>query len=283
MTAVAPTREALLHIAQQLPASPQVLMQLNELLTDVNSGLDDVANLLRRDTGLAARIIRISNSAVFGMGGRVATVEEAVNRVGYAEIYRLTGIAAAVQMAEHSLNFYGISGPQLRDHTLITAMMAEALATRAGVESRIAYTVALLRSTGKLVVDRYLKKYAPSATAFLFSRNPRLLAWEESLLGSNNAEIAQQVLVAWRFPQTVMSPVRNQYSNTLPADDHRATTQIVQLACSVAHDAGFGLIGEREEWNISEPSLRAIGLDGAMVKESREEAVNSFELLKSSL
>ncbi|HEU5080790.1 MAG TPA: HDOD domain-containing protein [Opitutaceae bacterium] len=283
MTVVAPSRDSLLHIAQQLPASPQVLMQLNELLTDVNSGLDDVANLLRRDTGLAARIIRISNSAVFGMGGGIATVEEAVNRVGYAEIYRLTGIAAAVQMAEHSLNFYGITGPQLRDHTLVTAMMAEALATRAGAPARVAYTVALLRSTGKLVVDRYLKKFIPAAKPFLFSRNPRLLAWEESVLGSNNAEIAQQILTAWRFPQSVISPVRNQYSTSLPADENRPTAQIVQLACTVAYDGGFGLHGEREEWSIADEDLRSIGLDSAMVAESREEAVNSFELLKSSL
>jgi HD-like signal output (HDOD) protein len=283
MTLVSVSREALLHIAQQLPASPQVLMQLNELLTDVNSGLDDVANLLRRDSGLATRIIRISNSPVFGMGARIGTVEEAVNRVGYAEIYRLTGMAAAVQMSEHSLNFYGISGTQLRDHTLVTAMAAEALALRVRTDPRLAYTAGLLRSTGKLVLDRFLKRHQPGTMPFLLSRTPRLLTWEENLLGCTNAEIANQVLATWRFPAAICSPVRNQYSAPSPADEHQTITLLLQLSTAMAYDAGFGLVGERDEWNVTEELIQSAGLTAPMVAECREEALNSFEVLKSSL
>ena len=77
-------REKLIATARSLPAAPQVLTELGQLLQDINVELDQIADLLKRDAALAARIIRISNSTVFGGSGRIAAIEEAVNRVSAA-------------------------------------------------------------------------------------------------------------------------------------------------------------------------------------------------------
>ncbi|PTY06370.1 hypothetical protein DB347_13160 [Opitutaceae bacterium EW11] len=283
MTVVAPSREKLLLVAQQLPASPQVLVHLSELLTDVNSGLDDVAVLLRRDTALAARVIRISNSVAFGMCGRVETVEDAVNRVGYAEIYRLVGLATAAQMAELNLSVYGITGPQLRDNTLVVALAVEALATRAGADSRVAYTAGLLRSTGKLVLDRYARKTNLSCESLTASGMGHLLNWEQATFGCTNIEVAQWVLSGWRFPRSIVEPICHQYSAAMELPDHAQTGTFLRLACTIAHDAGFGLFGERDLPETTSAALLAAGLTPSQVEESAEEAKASFEALRSSL
>lgn len=282
MIAVAPSRELLLQTAQQIPASPQVLMLLNELLTDVNSGLDEVARLLRRDTALAARIIRISNSVAFGMGG-VATIEEAVNRVGYAEIYRLTGLATAAQLADLHLNAYGISGPQLRDNTLVIALTCEALATRIGVDPRVAYTAGLLRSSGKLVLDRYAKRTGKAITPLHQSGVGNIVFWEQSTFGCANSEAAGIVLNAWRFPEPIVAPVRNQYLNTSPDGDEGVSWTLLRAACAAAHEMGFALIGEHDCWSVPSAALREIGLEPSLVREASDEAKIAFEGIKGSL
>jgi HD-like signal output (HDOD) protein len=283
MPALAPNRESLLQIAQQLPASAQVLVQLNELLTDLNSGLEAVANLLRRDTSLAARIIRISNSVVFGMGGRVDTVEDAVNRVGFSEIYRLTGLAAAAQLGDQHLSFYGINGPQLRDNTLVISLVTEALAQRSGADARVAYTAGLLRSTGKLVLDRWAKRWLPSCPTYFQSGAANLIAWEKANFDLWNSSAAADVLLAWRFPPTIVEPVRHQYSDTGSSGPQAQTSRLLRIACSVAQRASFGLPGEFETAQPSEAALTAAGLSSSAVDESQEEALQSFEQLKSFL
>src|SRR5689334_9369866 len=85
-------RETLLHVAKALPAAPRILAELGHLLLDPNSDLSEVTNLLRRDTALTARIIRISNSAFYNAGQPFASLEEALARVGFTEVYRLTGL-----------------------------------------------------------------------------------------------------------------------------------------------------------------------------------------------
>jgi len=283
MLAVLPNRDALLQIANQIPGSCQILGQLAELLTDVNSGLDDIAQLLRRDTGLAARIIRISNSVMFGGGAQIATIEDAVNRVGYAEIYRLTGLATAAQLADHHLSFYGITGVQLRDNTLIIALACEALASRTDTDPRIAYTAGLLRSTGKIILDRYAKKHAPATRPFFSSGTSELELWEQNSFGITNPEAAQTILTAWRFPNTITEPLRQQYSTTLTTAGHGKIALLLQVSRALAAQQGFGLIGERDQDGLSETTLRALDITTASAQECAEEASAGYQALKALL
>ncbi len=283
MLAVSPNRDALLQIAQQLPGSYQVLGQLAELLTDVNSGLDDIAQLLRRDTGLAARIIRISNSVMFGGGANIATIEDAVNRVGFAEIYRLTGLATAAQMADHHLSYYGITGVQLRDNTLILSLACEALASRTDTDSRVAYTAGLLRSTGKIILDRYAKKHAPSTQPFFSSGMAEIERWELTSFGLTNPEAAQTILSTWRFPNAITEPLRHQYSTTLSAAGYGKIALLIQVSRALAAQQGFGLIGERDQDGLSETTLRALGITAASAKECGEDAAAAYQALKALL
>jgi HD-like signal output (HDOD) protein len=82
--------------------------------------------------------VRISNSPLFGC--RVASVEEAVSRVGFGEILRLVGTATTGRFADRALDHYGITALQLRDNMLSTAFACEELARHSDGDSRIAYT-----------------------------------------------------------------------------------------------------------------------------------------------
>src|SRR4051812_28827551 len=95
-------RSAIITTAQALPAAPQALAGLCELLQDVNASLDEIANEIRIDAALAVRVIRISNSPVFGGGLRIGSVDEAVNRVGFGEILRLVGVATVASLVDRA-------------------------------------------------------------------------------------------------------------------------------------------------------------------------------------
>ena len=157
MIAAPISRETLLNVVKNLPAAPQILAQLGRLLLDINSDLSDIAHLLKRDAALTAQIIRISNSAVYNTGLPFASLEEALARVGYTEVYRITGFAVVAQLADQHLPLYGMSGVQLRENALLTALIMEAAASGAGLDAREAYTAGLLRSTGKIALDRLFK------------------------------------------------------------------------------------------------------------------------------
>lgn len=278
-----PSPQKLQQIAQQLPASPQVLAQLNDLLLDVNSGLEEIAQLLRRDAPLAARIIRISNSVAYGSAGGIASIEEAVNRVGFSEVYRLTGIAAVAHMADQNLSFYGITGNQLRDNTLVVAIAMDSLAKSAGVDFRVAYTAGLMRLAGKLILEHYARGAAPSDQHYTRSGLTALLPWEQALFGMTNAEAGAVVMAAWQFPVAITEPLRQHYLLAQPSGAHARTAVLLNVACGIASELGYGLPGEEGYWSQDPARVRAAGLLDSQVRQAAIDASVGFEAVKASL
>jgi len=283
MIVTSPKPEQLIALAQQLPASPQILLKLSTLINDLNCSLEDIARLLRRDATLAARIIRISNSTFFGGEATVASVEEAVGRVGYSEVFRLTGLAVATQLANENLPFYAHDGIKLRDNTLITALAVESMARLTHVDSRAAYATALLRSMGKLVLDRYVKQHLSPMQHYSRSGVPTLITWEENILGCNNAAVAALILESWHFPASITEPIKQHYMIEPPSGKHAKVALLLNLASGIACDLGYALPGEANYWDLTAEKLAEAGLTGANILKIGEEAQASFEAMHDSL
>lgn len=268
-------RETLLHVVKQLPAAPRIMSQLGHLLLDPNSEMSEVAELLRRDTALTARIIRISNSAFYNAGQPYGTLDEALARVGYMEVYRLTGLAAVSQMSDHALAMYGISGAQLRENSLLTALVAEVLASMAGIDARVAYTAGLLRSVGKIALDRVTRN--GSYQGNYRGEHGRLGEWEGQFVGMTNCEAAAVILKEWRFPVTTIEGIHHQYLSTAGAPP---LAQLLNLAAGAAERGGYALPGESEYWANVIASCRDLKLDEEQVNEALRQALALFEQLR---
>ncbi|HET7538121.1 MAG TPA: sigma-70 family RNA polymerase sigma factor [Candidatus Didemnitutus sp.] len=252
------TREKILEIARTLPAAPQVFASLDRLLGDTNSPLDQIAELIKRDAALAAHIIRISNSAALGGEQRAGSVEEAVGRVGYEEIYRLVGYIASAQLAERALKHYGVEATQLHEHMVHTAFVCEQLAIECGLDARTAYTCGLMRPIGLFVCDQVAGLYDP-VEVYHPLRDRDYLSWEGRIFGIGSCDVAAMVLLEWKFPEDIVSAVRNQYSPTVEEGGHKLTC-LLNLASGLVANDGQGLLGETRHWVATQRKLDLLGL-----------------------
>jgi len=276
------SREKLLQIARSLPADLSVLSKLGEILQDLNSELDAIAALLRRDVALAARIVRISNSPMFGGGGKIASIEDAVNRVGFGEILKLVGTATAARFAEHGLSHYDVSAQRLRDNLLYGALAAEALARPAGLDPRTAYTAGLLRPLGLMVLDRagqgrlhWTERYEPS-------RWPSYSAWEGHMFGIDNCEVTDIILTEWKFPRELSSALHTHYLSR-PSDYEFPLACLLNLAGGLTQQADCALAGEAGWWGATPEKLRGAGVTADDLAVAREQANEKFQAALAAL
>src|SRR5690606_40282648 len=105
---IALTPELLVSEIKHLPSAPKVLPRLKRLLQDANAPLDEIIKLIRLDPCIALRVLQLGNAAYFARGERCATVEEAVRRVGFDQVYELVAYAVASQVLVRPLEVYGI-------------------------------------------------------------------------------------------------------------------------------------------------------------------------------
>ena len=272
-------RETLLHVAKSLPAAPRILAQLGHLLLDANSDLSELTDLLKRDAALTARIIRISNSAFYNAGHPFASLDEALARVGFTEVYRLTGLAAVAHVADHQLARYKVSGIQMRENSLLTALVAEILADMAQLDSRAAYTAGLLRSVGKVALDK-LTQNGFYEGFYKGKESGRLGDWETNFIGLSNCDAAAMILAEWRFPIKTIEGIRDHYN---PAQSE-PLAQILNLAAGAAETGGHGFPGETDYWTaFAAAGSQAISISADDVAEALRRALEAFDAVRGAV
>ncbi|HEX2851811.1 MAG TPA: HDOD domain-containing protein [Opitutaceae bacterium] len=274
------SREALLHVVKNLPAAPQILAQLGGLLLDVNTDLDDLVKLINRDAALTTRIIRVSNSPLYNVGSPFASLEESLARVGFTEVYRLTGFAAMAQVSEKKLALYGWSSAQLRENSLLTALVAEALADPSKMDPRAAYTAGLLRSTGKIALDR-LAKGLIEPDPHAAHKAMGLAAWETKWMGLTNCDAAATILQEWRFPAETIAGIRDHY--LLGAKATAPLAILLNVAAGAAERCGYALTGETHYFDLTPEKYAAVELTEDGVQDAVIRAFETFNQVRSAV
>jgi len=205
------TPEQIVRELRHLPSAPKILPRLKRLLADGNSSMYEIVTLIRLDPGIAARVLQTANSAYYSKGVRCFTVEEAVNRVGYAQVYELVAYAVASQVLVRPLVAYGIEPDELWRSAVACGLAAEALAGVTGEGRDVAYTVGLLHSVGMLAIDEWVLRNHPGLQLANQGYPREACENERTLLGFTQAEAGASLLRHWDFPLSMSEPVRWQY------------------------------------------------------------------------
>lgn len=208
------TLDEVVRSVENLPSAPRVLPRLKQLLCDGNTAMSDVVEMIRLDPGIAARVLQFGNSAYFSHGLRCYTVDEAVNRVGYDQIYELVATAVASQVLVRPLASYNLDADDLWANSIACALAAESIAEQVEADRNIAYTVGLLHSIGMVALDEWTTSHQPHLRFTSQGLPLEACEAERAALGFHQAEAGAALLRAWAFPQVMSEPVRWQYLPT---------------------------------------------------------------------
>ncbi|MBI5766250.1 MAG: HDOD domain-containing protein [Verrucomicrobia bacterium] len=209
---------------KHLPSAPKVLPRLKTLLSDGNSAMHEIVAFVRLDPGIAARVLQVANSAYYAKGVRCFTVDEAVHRVGYDQVYELVSYAVASQVLVRPLEVYRIDADELWRMSVAGAIAAELLADRTGQDRNAAYTVGLLHCVGMVAIDEWALRNARSLVLPLAAFPREATEGERAAFGFTQADTGGALLRDWGFPASIVEPVRWQYAPRASASQVRMAT-----------------------------------------------------------
>jgi len=218
------TPDEIVRDLKHLPSAPRVLPRLKRLLSDGNSSMPEIVSLIRLDPGIAARVLQVGNSIFYSQGLRCFTVEDAVNRVGYQQIYDLVSYAVASQVLVRPLEVYDMEADDLWRGSVACALAAEVLAARTGQDRDVAYTVGLLHCLGMVAIDDWALRHRPGLRLKGEGLPRETVEVERASLGFTHAETGAALLQFWEFPHPMCEPVRWQYTP-------RACASHTRMAC----------------------------------------------------
>jgi len=219
--------DALIEELERLPAQPSVAVRTVWVADQPQSSSKDLAAALTADPSLTARVLRLANSAYYGLSRRVADVAFAVTVVGFPTVRAMAAVHASglFEPGEHTVP------DGYWEHSVATATLCSVLAPRAGVRANQAFPLGLLHDLGSALLFRADPARFEEVQAE--ARGGRALrSAEKAAYGMAHDEAAARVFSAWRFPETFIEAVADHHAH--PATLTEPHTLLLVAAESVA-------------------------------------------------
>ncbi len=244
-----------------LPANASDIMVL-ALDPDVSVG--QLVHVTSRDQVLAARMLRLANSAYCAPLEEITTISEAVVRLGTASVRNVV-LATCMASRLQQGGVYGPQGRGLADHGIGSAFLSQAVAKHVGADSEEAFLYGLVHDLGKLLVLQLSKDYAAAGGGWV---RPEELA---AVMERRHAEFGGRLLNEWRLPQIIQDPVVYHHQPDL-CRDHETEAVIAYVANRLSHRYGFGCRPDPDADLLSDPVVTGIDIDAAWLAEMDERA-----------
>jgi putative nucleotidyltransferase with HDIG domain len=240
---------------RELPTLPAVVQRVSAVLERPDADLAEAAALVETDQVLTAQLLRLANSAFYGVSGRIASVTQALTILGTTVTRSLLYSASVLDLRIDLTGFF--------EHAVGVGVAAGALARRLGLERAEEVSGAgLLHDLGKVVLYRQ----APEAFAAVLRRTTEervsFRSAERALLGVDHTEVASWLLTRWRIPPRVLEPVVHHHTPeaavTAPVE-----TAVVHVANSLVRAYGYGFGGDAGVPPVAPVAWSRLGLGPA--------------------
>lgn len=192
-----------------LPLSKSI-SQVQGMLNSADYNACDLADHLRTDPNLAARVMSVANSAFFARSP-CAAIDDAVNRLGTVQLTRIFAQVLANTVLQAPYLAYDLPPQAILRHSIFAAVGAEMAARRKSEERSVAYMVGLLHLIGMLVIEAIWIKKGGVPKFTLVNFEEEWSADERKLCGFHHPALGAEVLRQLSFPESVATAVGQQY------------------------------------------------------------------------
>jgi putative nucleotidyltransferase with HDIG domain len=232
---------------KKLPAFAELPARLAALMANPNSGVDEFDKAIKPDPGTTANLLRLANSAYFGLSRRIGTAREAISILGLKRVYDVAALTAVQRALPDRLPGYELTSKGYWQHCVAVAVLSEGLArAHGGQPPALAFTAGLMHDIGKLVLGEFLSLHAAEVLARMRSQGVTLINAEREVLGVDHGEIGFELARAWHLPEVVAAVIRWHHDpERAPDGPDRACVDLVHVGDALAHSMGFGAdVGE---------------------------------------
>jgi HD-like signal output (HDOD) protein len=224
----------------KLASLQSINRELHELVRSDRSVLSQIAEVIRRDPSLSARLLRMVNSVYFGLSTHVNNIEEAVFFLGLRQVRELAMATPVLEELERLQKGRALPWKDLWTHSIASAIMTREIlgATALHIDDDTDYLVGLLHNVGKIIMAysfpdelQVLMSAEVESPAAACARERELIGWDHCQIGAHylaRHSLADEIVTAVQYHAAPENAPKN-----------RLFAAAVQVADHVIRNAGI--------------------------------------------
>lgn len=212
---------------------PEIYFRVRDVVDDHESTMDDLANALKLDPAISARLLKIVNSPFYGFPKQIDTVTRAVNLIG------MQAVSDLVTATTIGRTFTGMT-TEVMDlsaywrKSVLSALVAGKIAKACSIEESERFFIeGLLRDIGHLVLYQTIPQRAQAALVEASNLSTPLAEVEQSSIGCDFTEVGAELVRFWGMPAPIEQAIRHQL-NPNEAGEYALHASIIHLAGVIA-------------------------------------------------
>jgi putative nucleotidyltransferase with HDIG domain len=274
--------EQISGLVRTFPGMPGAALKLLGVLDDPGVTVQQIERILRQDPGLTANVLKLANSAYFGIPSKVGSVRQAVMLLGLKRLIQMVIAACTGAVLDRTVPGYDLPAGELWRHSLAVSVAAERLVRELRIPAaEEIFTAALLHDVGKIILGRFVQEGLAEIEKAL-AQGLSFETAETIVLGVNHAEVGAQVLLKWSLPGNVVNAVRWHHA---PEKSERGDTMldVVHAANGLCRMAGIGAGNKAPHSDLSAAVAQRLGLNPAHLEKLAAQAVKGSGELEQAL
>jgi HD-like signal output (HDOD) protein len=199
--------DKLLKQPNAMPAAPKVVRKLMDTFNQEDVDLMYVASVIEGDPVLTAKLLKMANSAFFGLHRTVSNAKDAINMMGLIKVRALV-IAASMGEGFHRVG--GVNLNQFWRYSLNSANLSRYIALPIKIDENTAFTAGLVHGIGELVMHAAMPEAMIDLNRSIPMLDLKRARAEQGLFGYSFAEVGAALAKDWRFPKKMIDAINHQ-------------------------------------------------------------------------
>ena len=235
-----------------LPTMPAIANQVVQAVDNPDSSIDDIRSLIDQDAAIAARILKISNSALYGFPSEIQSLSHAISLLGTMTVRNLV-LAASMK---ETYKRFGLMEKLLWQHSSLSGPVAALLADYRGigVDPDIAFTAGLMHHIGKTALANSHREEYERVMMTVYNEGRSFTDVENEVFGFSHAELGAAVVQQWGLPDSLILTIQHHHNPGMLAeldDDVARTCALTTITSMALSKLGVGRSRPIEDLDLS--------------------------------
>ncbi len=263
-----------------LPTIPTILASLNDKIADPDSSASEVADIIAKDPPTSTKVLRLANSAYYGLRSEVTTINHAVTMLGFNIIRNLVLTATVFHFSDKKDIGGLFDTEKFWQHSLGVGIAAKLVATNAFPKTaNLAdefFICGLLHDLGKIILAEHARDKFEAALVLSREKAIPLHEAEEETIGCTHAQVGGVLADRWHLSGGIITAIGHHHSPMQAGEDGVKYAAVTHLADILTRAKGIGKGAGGKDPLLIREAWDALNLANRMIPTMMEEIGNSM-------
>lgn len=209
------------EMVEKMPAFPTSVSKVIELASDIDCNHKDLVEVVEHDPVMTLKILKLVNSAYFGLSKEITSINHSVVYVGLNTVKNLALTIASIGVLPRE-TAAGLNMDEFLYHSLSTAALARFISKQMGVSEKEAsdfFVTGLLHDFGKIIFAQFMSEKFKKVLFMEEWESKHIVDAEKEVIGADHTEVGVLLGEKWRLPSRLLDGISSHHSTKIKDND----------------------------------------------------------------